>query len=209
LPQVLTEESKRLKQLFPHWVKSTSPADWLRLGKRYLERTAHFGKQAARFTDKLPNNWQYVGAILAMLPAAKVIIVRRDPLETCLGCYRQYLGNNEYTHTFADLASNWRDFDRATRHWLKLYPGRVYENVYEDLVADPQTKIRELLAFCDLPFEQGCIDFHKTERDVHTPSAAQVREPIRRDTARAPRYGALLDPLRAALGMPPFEPSSS
>lgn len=209
LPQVLTEESKQRKQLFPHWVKALTPADWLRLGNRYLERAAHFRRPGLRFTDKLPNNWQYVGAIRAMLPAAKIIIVRRDPLETCLGCYRQYLGNNEYTHTFADLAAYWRDFDRATRHWLSLYPGHVYENVYEDLVADPPAKIRELLAFCGLPFEQGCVDFHKTERDVHTPSAAQVREPIRRDTARAPRYGALLDPLRAALGMPAFVPPPS
>jgi tetratricopeptide (TPR) repeat protein len=204
LPQVLSEESRRRKQLFPHWVKALKPADWQRLGNRYLERTDHWRKQAPHFTDKLPNNWQYVGAIMAMLPGARVVIVRRDPLETCLACYRQFLANNEYTRTFADVAANWRDFDRATRHWLALFPGRVYENVYEDLVADPQTKIRELLEFCKLPFEQGCIDFHKTERDVHTPSAAQVREPIRRDTARAPRYGALLDPLRAALGMPPF-----
>jgi len=204
LPQVLSEESRRRRQLFPHWVTAMTPSDWQRLGERYLERVAHWRTQRPFFTDKLPNNWQYVGAIMAMLPAARVVIVRRDPLENCLACYRQFLANNEYARTFDDLAAYWRDFDRATRHWLAAYPQRVYENVYEELVADPQAKIRELLAFCGLPFEQGCVDFHKTERDVLTPSAAQVREPIRRDTARAPRYGALLDPLRAALGMPAF-----
>ena len=209
LPQVISEESRRRKQLFPHWVKAMTPADWQRLGNRYLERTDHWRKQRPRFTDKLPNNWQYVGAIMAMLPGARVVIVRRDPLETCLGCYRQFLANNEFTRTFSDLASQWRDFDRARRHWLAAYPGRVYDNVYEDLVADPERQIRALLDFCNLPFEQGCLDFHKTERDVHTPSAAQVREPIRRDTARAPRYGALLDPLRAALGLPPFEAAAA
>ena len=201
LPQILGEESRRRQQQFPHWIGAMSPADWERLGQRYLERTAHWRSQRPHFTDKLPNNWQYASAALAMLPQARIVIVRRDPLETCLACYRQYLANAEYAHTVADLASYWRDFDRATRHWLALYPQRVHENVYEDLVADPQAKIRALLAFCGLPFEQSCIDFHKTERDVHTPSAAQVREPIRRDTARAARYGALLDPLRAALGL--------
>jgi len=204
LPQVLSEESRRRQQQFPYWINAMTPADWERLGRRYLERTAHWRTQHAYFTDKLPNNWQYVSAIRSMLPQARIVIVRRDPLETCLAIYRQYLANAEYAHTFADLAAYWRDFDRATRQWVQAYPDHVYENVYEDLVADPQRRIRELLAFCGLPFEQACIDFHKTERDVHTPSAAQVREPIRRDTARSARYGALLDPLRAALGLPPF-----
>jgi tetratricopeptide (TPR) repeat protein len=202
LPQILAEESRRRQQPFPYWIKAMTPADWERLGKGYLERTAHWRNERAHFTDKLPNNWQYASVALAMLPRARMVIVRRDPLETCLGCYRQYLANADYAHTFPDLAAYWRDFDRATRYWLQAYPDRVHENVYEELVADPPTKIRELLAFCGLPFEQGCVDFHKTERDVHTPSAAQVREPIRRDTARALRYGAALDPLRAALGLP-------
>jgi hypothetical protein len=82
----------------------------------------------------------------------------------------------------------------------------VHVQVYEDLVADPEAQIRKLLEFCDLPFEEACLNFHQTERYVATPSATQVREPIRRDTARAQKYGALLDPLRAELGLPPFQP---
>lgn len=204
LPQVISEESQRRQQMFPQWVGAMTPQDWERLGRRYLERTAHWQTHKPRFTDKLPNNWYYAGAIRAMLPAAHIVICRRDPLEACLSCYRQFFARHEYTRTFADLAAYWRDFDRSVRHWRKLHPQHVHENVYEDLVADPETRIRELLTACNLPFEAGCLQFHKTERDVHTPSAAQVREPIRRDTARSARYGALLDPLRAALGMPPF-----
>jgi hypothetical protein len=75
--------------------------------------------------------------------------------------------------------------------------------VYEDLVAQPEQRIRALLDFLGLPFEPACLEFHRTERDVRSPSAMQVREPLRRDTARAPRYGALLDPLRRELGLPP------
>ncbi|HET9190337.1 MAG TPA: sulfotransferase family protein, partial [Rudaea sp.] len=75
---------------------------------------------------------------------------------------------------------------------------------YEELVEHPETQIRLLLEFCDLPFEPACLNFHKTKRRVTTLSASQVREPIRRDTARTDKYGALLDPLRRELGLPPF-----
>ena len=139
-----------------------------------------------------------------MLPAARIVICRRDPLETCFSCYRQHLDNNEYQRTFEDLAAYWRDFDRGARHWRSLHPDYVHEHVYEDLIADPERSIRTLLGFCSLNFEQAALDFHRTRRDVRSPSAVQVRQPLRRDTARAQRYGALLDPLRKALGLPAF-----
>ncbi len=207
LPLVLSEESQRHGKPFPQFIASMQPQDWERLGQRYLERTARWRSNRPRFTDKLPSNWLYIGAIRAMLPGARIIVGRRDPLETCFSCYRQRLANNEYTRTFADLAAYWRDFDRATRHWCDLHPSRVYENSYENLVAHTEATIRKLLAFCALDFEPTCLEFHKTVRDVHTPSAAQVREPLRSDTARAARYGALLDPLRVELGLAPFASS--
>ena len=208
LPAVLMEECQRTNLSFPHFVRELSPSDWARMGRRYLERTKKWRGTRPRFTDKMPSNWQYIGAIRAMLPGAHVMVVRRDPLETCLSCYRQRLSNSEYTRTFADLGAAWHDFDRAVKHWRTLHPDFVHENIYEAFVADPEANIRRLLAFCDLPFEERCLEFHKTERSVHTPSATQVREPLRKDTARAQRYGALLDPLRAALGLPPFSASA-
>ncbi|MEP6483908.1 MAG: sulfotransferase [Rudaea sp.] len=204
LPAVLTEEAQRRGKPFPQFVADMTPGDWERLGRRYLERTARWRKQRPRFTDKLPGNWPYIGAIRAMLPDARIVVARRDRLETCFSCYRQRLANNEYTRTFADLAATWRSFDRAVTQWRALHPAHVYENVYEDFVADPETRIRALLSFCDLPFEEACLRFHETTRNVYTPSAAQVREPLRSDTARTRRYGALLDPLRHELGLPPF-----
>jgi len=200
----LMEESKRLNKPFPDFVPVLTPSDWERMGHAYLERTSRWRGGRARFTDKMPSNWHYVGAIRAMLPGARIIMVRRDPLETCLSCYRQRLANSEYTRTFDDLAAAWRDFDRTVRHWRMLHPTHVYESIYEEFVVEPEAKIRALLEFCDLPFEPACLEFHKTERRVHTPSATQVREPLRRDTARTHRYGVLLDPLRVALGMPRF-----
>lgn len=207
LSQIIMEESDRVRQSFLEWAKTHTPEQWQKLGQEYLKRTARWRKLRAKSTDKAPSNWQYIGAILSMLPNAKIVVARRDPLETCLGCYRYMVARHPYVHDFNDLARHWRDFDRAIAHWKKAYPGRVREQVYENLIADPETQIRELLEFCNLPFEETCLNFHETERRVSTPSASQVREPLRKDTARAGKYGALLDPLRTALGLPPFNPS--
>ena len=89
-------------------------------------------------------------------------------------------------------------------HWHSLHPTHVYQHVYEELLAEPEKGIRALLEFCNLPFEEDCLRFHENKRGVSTPSAMQVRQPLRADTARAPRYRALLDPLRVALGLPSF-----
>jgi hypothetical protein len=111
---------------------------------------------------------------------------------------------HSFSHTFADLADHWRNFDHAVRHWAASDPDRVRVQGYEQLVADQEAQTRALLDFCGLPFDPACLRFYETERSVRTPSAAQVREPLRRDTARTDRYGALLDPLRAELGLPAF-----
>lgn len=204
LPLVLTEESRRRDQPFPRWVNAMQPGDWQRLGERYLERTAHWRRQRPHFTDKLPNNWMYLGAIRAMLPGARIVVCRRDPLETCFACYRQYLANNEYTRTPEDLASFWRDFDRTTTRFAMLHSGHIHQHDYEALVANPEQGIRNLLEACGLPFEEACLRFHESDREVRSPSATQVRSPLRADTAQSQRYGAQLDPLRAALGLPAF-----
>jgi len=201
---VLSEESRRRALPFPQWVRTQQPADWQRLGRRYLERTAYWRRERPVSVDKMPNNWAYIAAMRAMLPGARIVVCRRDPLETCLSCYRQHFAGNDYTRTFTDLAAYWRDFDRSTRSAHERHPRHVREHVYEALLVAPEAQIRALLEFCGLPFEPACLNFHETRRTVGSPSAMQVRQPLRRDTARAERYGASLDPLRAALGMAPF-----
>jgi len=99
-----------------------------------------------------------------------------------------------------ELADYCVDFLRLTRFWLDKYPGRVMDLPYESLVANPEAEVRRLLGFCDLPFDPACVEFHKTARTVQSlPSAAQVRQPIRRDTARSALYGDKLDRLRQRL----------
>lgn len=204
LSQVIAEESQRRGTPFPRWVREMRPADWTRLGKRYLERTAHWRVRKPKFTDKYPGNWMYAGAIRAMLPGAHIVMCRRDPLETCFSCYRQHLAGNEYTRTPEDLAAFWRDFDRTAHHFARLHPSHVYQHDYEAMIEHPDHAIRALLESCGLPFEEACLRFNETEREIRSPSATQVRQPLRADTARTQRYGAMLDPLRSCLALQPF-----
>ena len=202
---VLKEESRARGADFPLWVPQASPADWERIGRRYLERTARWRERRPRSTDKMPNNWFFLGAIRAMLPGARIVDCRRDPLETCWSCYKQLFGRGvEFSYDLDDLGAFWRDYDRAMHFWSARDPGAVLAQQYESLIAEPEAEIRALLAFCGLDFDPACLDFHNAGRDVRTASAAQVRQPLRHDTARAGNYGELLAPLRAALaGTPP------
>ena len=201
LPHVLDEEARRRSRSLPDWVHDAAAADWQRLGAEYLARTARWRKHKPRFTDKNLATWKHVGAALAMLPAARVVVVRRDPVETCLACYRQWFaGDTDFAYDLDDLADYCADFMRLTRFWLQRHPDRVFDLEYEALLADPETAIRRLLDFCGLPFDPACLAFHRTRRTViSAASAAQVREPLRSDTARSSRYGSLLDGLRLRL----------
>ena len=185
---------------FPHWVGAMDDAGWRRLGERYLDRTARWRANRPRFTDKMPNNWMYAAAIRRMLPGARIVHCRRDAVETCWSCFRQiFWSAHDYSYDLADLAAYWHACDRAMRHWQARSPARIRGQVYEDLLADPEGQTRALLDFCALPFDAACLRPHEATRSVRTASAAQVREPLRRDTARASRYGDRLDPLRRAL----------
>lgn len=201
LQQVIDAETARRHSAFPLWTPGATGDDWRRLGREYLARTARWRERKPRFTDKSLINWYLVGAALAMLPAARVVIVRRDPVETCLGCFRQcFSENSAFACDMDELADYCSDFLRLTRFWLQRYPERALDLQYESLVAAPEAETRRLLDFCGLAFDQACLDFHRTARAVQSlPSAAQVRQPIRRDTARSARYGSKLDRLRQRL----------
>lgn len=201
LANVVNEETRRRLEDFPLWIPSATPADWQRLGGDYLARTARWREHKPRFTDKNLITWYLLGTALAMLPAARFVIVRRDPVETCLAIFRQMLASDaSYSNDLDDMADYCIDFMRLTRLWLQQYPERVMELEYETLVAQPEPTIRRLLDFCGLTFDPACLAFHATSRTVMSaPSAAQVRQPLRGDTARAARYGHKLDGLRARL----------
>jgi tetratricopeptide (TPR) repeat protein len=198
--QLVDAESRRRATMFPLWVADAAVDDWQRLGHEYLARTARWRATKPRFTDKNLLGWHYVGAALAMLPAARVIIVRRDPVETCLACYRHsFTDVAGFACDLDDLADYCAGFLRLTRFWLDEYPAQVFDLQYEALIADPEAVIRRMLDFCGLPFDSACLEPHKTARAVLTPSASQVRQPLHRGSARSARYGDKLDRLRERL----------
>jgi tetratricopeptide (TPR) repeat protein len=201
MKEVIDAETKRRNSAFPLWVPDATAEDWQRLGCEYLARTARWRQTRPRFTDKSLVTWYMVGPALAMLPAARVVVVRRDPVETCLGCFRQCFSEaSGFACDLDELADYCSDFLRLTRFWLDKYPSRVFDLQYEALVAEPDTVIRRLLDFCNLSFAPACLEFHKTARTVQSlPSAALVRQPLRRDTARSALFGGKLDRLRQRL----------
>jgi hypothetical protein len=197
----LDRESRQRKSRFPEWVTAATAQDWQRIGADYLAHTARWRLQRPRFTDKSPGNWMQAEAALAMLPGARIINCRRDPVETAWSCFKQFFapGRMVWGSSFGDIAYFWR---RCTDHCDYLaarFPNNVRIQSYEKLVDDPEGQTRELLAFCGLEFDSGCLRFHESSRTIRTASAAQVREPIRRATTNSDRYGALLDPLREAI----------
>jgi Tfp pilus assembly protein PilF len=194
---VLDEESKRRGKQFPLWVTDATAQDWARMGQDYLARTARWRAKHPYFTDKGLQNWQWIGAIRAMLPGAKIINCHRDAVETCFACYRQLFSEGiHFSYDLQDLASYHNDYRKLSSYWQAHYPDKVFDLAYEKLVQEPEVQIRRMLAFCELPFAAACLSPHQTQRDVHsTASAAQVRQPIRGDTARSPRYRDFLAPL--------------
>ncbi|MBD8882391.1 sulfotransferase [Rhodanobacter sp. 7MK24] len=201
LSLIIDEESRRRDQPFTDWVASANAEDWHRLGVDYLARTARWREKAPRFTDKGLDNWPLVGAALAMLPGAKIVHCHRDPVETCFSCYRHLFRHSvHFSYDLGEMAAYYRDYQRLTDFWLTHYPSQILDFQYEALVREPETQIRRLLAFCDLPFASACLAPHQTKREVlSTASAAQVRQPIRSDTAHSASYFAWLQPLREQL----------
>jgi tetratricopeptide (TPR) repeat protein len=174
---------------------------WASFGRRYLEQTRPQAGGRTRFTDKSLGNVALVGLIALALPQARVVLVARDPMDTCLSCYRQlFARGHEYSYDLQELGHRYRQYRRLMAHWREVLPGRVLDLGYEDLVDDLEGQARRLLSFCGLPWQPRCLDFHASDRMVLTASAAQVRKPLYRSAiGRWQRYAAQLQPLRAAL----------
>ena len=136
-----------------------------------------------------------------MLPEARIIDCRRDPVETCWSCYKQLFGPGQaaFSYDFDSLAQYWQACESLGDFWAAQHPQHVRIQRYEALVAEPEAQIRALLAFCNLPFEPACLSFHTAQRAIRTPSALQVRQPMQHVSKPAEGFGALLDPLRLAL----------
>jgi tetratricopeptide (TPR) repeat protein len=172
------------------------------MGARYLADTRAYRTDRPFFIDKMPNNFRHVGLIHLMLPNAKIIDARRDPMSCSFSNLKQlYAQGQEFTYSVEDIARYYRTYLELMRHWDEALPGRVLRVQHEDVIGDLEGSVRRILDYCGLPFEQGCIEFHKNKRAVRTPSSEQVRQPIFRDGLdNWKTYEPWLEPLRAALG---------
>ena len=150
------------------------------LAGTYLNRLQAFAPKARAVVDKLPDNFLRIGLIHMALPGAKIIHVRRDPVDTCLSCFAKlFRGPVPYAYDLAELGRYYRAYEGLMDHWRQvLPPGVLFEIRYEDIVHDATVQIRRLLAHCGLDWEEACLAFHQTKRVVQTASAAQVRQPL-------------------------------
>ena len=187
---------------YPRILAEMGAGEFRHLGAQYLADTRAYRGGRAFFIDKMPNNFRHLGLIHLMLPNARIIDARREPMACCFSNFKQLFANGqEFTYSLEDIARYYRTYVELMHHWDRVLPGRVLRVFHEDVVGDLEASVRRLLAFCGLPFESGCIDFHKTERSVRTASSEQVRQPIYREGLdQWAHYEAWLGPLKAALG---------
>ncbi|WP_375201841.1 tetratricopeptide repeat-containing sulfotransferase family protein [Hyphococcus sp.] len=184
-------------------ILQTLPAEkFAEMGEAYIEDTRIHRAGAPFFIDKMPNNFRHIGLIHLILPNAKIIDARREPMACCFSGFKQlFAEGQEFTYGLEDIGRYYRDYVELMHHWDAALPGKVLRVQHEDVLDDLEGQLRRMLDFCGLPFEQACLDFYKTERSVRTASSEQVRQPINKtgvDQWR--RFEPFLDPLKEALG---------
>jgi len=190
---------------FPFGIASLESQDMRKLGGHYAAAVRRLAPQAARIIDKAPANFRLVGLIRLALPNARIIHVRRDARDTCLSCYFNLFAQAvNFSYELGELGRYYRAYERLMAHWRSVLPaGAMLEINYEALVGDLESESRRLVDYCGLDWNERCLSFHRTERVVHTVSAAQVRQPVYASSVGRWRpYEKELGPLIEALTKP-------
>jgi hypothetical protein len=186
-------------------LRSVRSLDLERLGNLYVQSTRPLTGHTQRFIDKAPSNYLIAGVILGALPNARVVCLRRNPLDSCLSNYKQIFPiddrYHDYVYDLENVAHKFLQFDAIAAHWRSALPAaRFLEMQYERLVTHQEEETRRLLEFCGLPWDDRCLAFHENETGVGTPSAVQVRSGMNRaGIGRWRSYGELLNPVRRVL----------
>lgn len=190
---------------FPESVRKLSLKSLRQFGAAYIKSITKGAKCSLRVTDKMPENFKFIGLIHLALPNAKIIHTRRDPVDTCMSCFSKlFTDGQEFTFNLSELGRYFRAYEKLMDHWRNILPAGVMLDVdYEDLVADPGALSRRIIDHCGLGWDESCLAFYRTGRVIRTASAAQVRQPVYRDAVgRWKIYGDDLRPLLDALGYP-------
>ena len=180
-----------------------------KLATAYLRLLDGHSADALRVVDKAPLNADYLGVIHSVFPQARVIHVRRHPIDTCLSCYFQPFSSAlAFTMDLSDLAHYYQQYHRLVTHWHTLLPPEyVLEVRYEDLISDQEKWTRKIIDFLDLEWDARCLDFHATQRTVKTASAWQVRQKAYRSSiGRWRSYERFIGPLQKLKHLEPAPP---
>ncbi len=182
---------------FPESTKQADGADFECAGIKYTRDSRKRSLDSQFVTDKMPDNFKYIGLIKLMLPDAKVIHCRRDPADTCLSIFKNYfIKQHKYSHDLRELGRYYNLYRDLMEHWHSVIPGFIHDIQYENMVTDQVGQTRALLKYCGLEWNDACLEFHKTDRPVATASAAQVRRPIYNSSVQLwKKYEKQLSPL--------------
>lgn len=205
IPRLVQElngrESSESAPRYPRVLADLDREQFKTFGDKYIAVTQVYRYGKALFIDKMPNNFRHVALIHLILPNAKIIDARREPMACCFSNFKQlFASGQEFTYGLADVGRYYRSYVEIMNHWDEALPGRILRVQHEDVVADLEGSVRRILDHCALPFEPQCIEFHKTERSIRTASSEQVRQPINSDGLHQWRhFEPWLEPLNLAL----------
>ena len=195
-------ESDGTESRYPRILETLTAADFRQLGEKYLADTRAYRTGKPFFVDKNPNNFRHLGLVHLMLPNARIIDARREPMACCFSNFKQLFANGqEFTYGMEEIARYYRTYLELMRHWDRVLPGRILRVWHEDVVDDLEGNMRRMLEFCGLRFEPQCLTFHETQRSVRTASSEQVRQAINREGLdQWKHFEPWLGPLKDALG---------
>ncbi|MBA6222630.1 sulfotransferase, partial [Colwellia sp. MB02u-19] len=188
---------------YPKNLNEINPEYFKRFGQQFIDETQVYREKAPLFIDKMPNNFLHIGLIRLILPNAKIIDARRSPMACCFSGFKQlFAEGQDFSYDLEDMGRYYQAYLKLMAHWDDVLPGYVLKVNHEDVVDDLETQVRRMLDFCGLEFEQSCVDFHKTQRNIKTPSSEQVRQPIYKSATEQWRhFEPYLTPLKKVLNI--------
>ncbi len=187
---------------YPEILDKLQPEHCLKLGQEFIRDTQIHRQGGVYFIDKMPNNFRHIPLMQLILPNAKIIDARREPMACCFSGFKQlFAEGQEFTYGLDLIGDYYHAYVGLMNHWDQMIPGRILRVQHEDVLVDLEGQVARILDHCGLPFEQACVDFHKTERAVRTPSSEQVRQPIYKSSMQQwQHYETHLQPLTESLG---------